>query len=105
MDDKQRKLFNFLDDRAFQPILNKDADDYSGEKRQKFEDVKRATQSERERYQNYSSAQELYRNFHDDLTSDEAVEVNRKLDDLNLPKLADFEKQFDERASEVGVDT
>lgn len=105
MDDKQKKLFNFLDEKAFQPVLDKDPDDYSGDRKDELEDVQRATRSERERYRNYSSAQELYRNFHDDLTSDEAKEVNRELDALDLPKLADFEQEFDRRAEDVGVDT
>jgi hypothetical protein len=72
MDEKQKKLFDWLDDKAFQPVLNKNPDDYSGDKKDKLEDVQRATRSERERYRNYSSAQDLYDNYQDDLTSDEA---------------------------------
>lgn len=105
MDEKQRKLFNWLDERAFQPILNADPADYSGDKKAKLKDVQQATRSERERYQNYSSAQDLYDNYEDDLDSDEAEKINRELDDLGLPKLSDFEKDFSRQAEEVGVDT
>lgn len=105
MDDKQKKLFDWLDRKAFDPVLNAKPEDFSGDKKDKLEDVQRATRSERERYKNYSSAQELYQNFQDDLSSDDAREVDRELDALGLPKLPDFEKEFNEKAREVGVDT
>ena len=105
MDEKQKKLFNFLDDKAFQPVLNADPDDYSGKKKDELKDVQQATRSERKRYQNYSSAQDLWNNYQDDLDSEEAKKVDRELDDLGLPKLADFQKEFRKKAEEVGVDT
>lgn len=105
MDDKQKKLFNFLDDKAFQPVLNADPKDYSGHKKGELQDVQRATRSERERYQNYSSAQDLWNNYQDDLDSEEAKKIDRELDDLGLPKLSDFQKEFRNKAQEVGVDT
>ncbi len=105
MDEKQKKLFDWLDDKAFQPVLSKDPDDYSGDKKDKLKDVQSATRNERKRYQNYSSAQDLYNNFQDDLDSDDAREIDNELDDLGLPKLPDFKKQFTEKARELGVDT
>jgi hypothetical protein len=105
MDEKQKKLFEWLDDKAFQPVLNKGADDYSGDKKDKLKDVQQATRSERKRYQNYSSAQDLYDNYRDDLDSQAAKEVDRELDELNLPKLSDFQKEFSKKAREVGIDT
>jgi hypothetical protein len=105
MDEKQKKLFDWLDDKAFQPVLDKDPDDYSGDKKDKLKDVQSATRSERKRYQNYSSAQDLYNNYQDDLDSEEAKKIDRELDDLDLPKLSDFENEFSKKARELGVDT
>lgn len=48
-------------------------------------DVQRATEQERERYRGHDSVQKVYEMYQDDLNSDEAHEVHRKLDKLGLP--------------------
>lgn len=103
MTSKEKKLFDFLDRRAFKPVLDADPDDYSGDDKRKLEDAQRATRSERKRYENYGSADELYRMFHDDLDSEPAKKIHRELKELGLPTLNDVCKEFDKRAHEAGV--
>lgn len=57
--------------------------------------VKRATESERERFK--------YQMYRDDLSSGAAESVNRDLEDLNLPKLGDCKQQFESTARELGI--
>lgn len=66
--------------------------------------MQRATRSERERFrERYNSAEEVIDNFKDDLTSDEAKEVERKLRDLGLPALRDIEPQFKKQVENLGM--
>lgn len=101
--DAKKQLFEFLDQKAFQPVLKANEGDVPENKRDKLEHVKRATASERERFQNYESAEKIYQMYHDDLSSGAAEDVNRDLRDLNLPRLADFQEQFDSRAHNLGI--
>lgn len=103
MTSDKKQLFNFLDEKAFKPVLDANPDDYSGDKKRKLADVKDATRSERKRYENYGSADELYRMFHDDLDSEPAKKVHRELRDLGLPSLDDVKGAFDKKAKELGV--
>jgi hypothetical protein len=103
MSSDKKQLFNFLDERAFKPVLDADPDDYSGDKRKKLEDVQRATRSERKRYENYGSGQELYRMFEDDLNSEPAQQIHRELKDLGLPTLNDIRGEFEKKAKAAGV--
>ncbi len=101
--DAQEHLFRFLDQHAFQPVLEAREDDYPQDKRDELRHVKQATRRERERYQNYDSAQHLFQMYRDDLTSGAARRVDRELQDLNLPTLADCREEFEREANRVGV--
>ncbi len=100
--DKER-LVDFLERRAFKPVLGADKSDYSGDDQDKLEDVQSATRNEVERYHDYDSDKEVYRMFQDDLNSEEADEVNRKLKDLDLPRLCDIKDEFEAKAKELEV--
>ena len=102
-ENKKQELFDWLDSRAFQPVLKARPDDYSGGKKDKLEHVQDATRRERERYQHYSSAQQLYNVFKDDLSSEEAKEVHADLRDLDLPTLNDCKDEFEKKAQDLGV--
>lgn len=102
--EKKEKLLNFLDRKAFDPIINKEKDDYkSQEKKKKFEHVKQSTKSEKERFREYDSAEEVRDNYLSDLNSQTAKKINKELDDLNLPKLPDFEDEFLELCDRMGL--
>lgn len=107
MSDNQAKdrLLNLLDHRAFEPVLRKSADDYDSDaQRDKLSAVQGATRRERDRYYNdYSSAEDIVDNFHDDLHSEEARDVERDLRALELPALRDIQGEFDKLAEELGI--
>ncbi len=104
--DAKRELVEFLESRAFNPVLNQKPDDYGSDSdRRKLADVQRATRSEIERYRHeYTSAQDVIRNYKDDLTSEPAREIDRELDQLGLPTLRAIEPQFRKKVEELGFD-
>jgi hypothetical protein len=102
--DTRQKLVDYLEEHAFNPILDADAGDYSGSERDKLADVQRATKAEIERYRGYGSAQDVVENFKDDLSSDEAEEINRELKTLDLPRLCDVQDGFEKLVRELHVD-
>ncbi len=105
-DSAKEKLVDFLEQRAFKPVLDARADDYdSDSQRRKLADVQRATRSEVDRYRHrYSSAQDVIDNYKDDLTSEPAKEVDRELNALGLPTLRDIEPEFRKKVEELGFD-
>lgn len=89
------RLVSFLDRKVFDPVLKKTADDYSSDTdKQKFEEVRKATEKEKERFQNFSSAEEVRQNFLRELTYEPVKKIHEKEKDLNLPTLADVKEEF-----------
>lgn len=93
------ELVRFLDERVFNPILHASADRYSGKEREALQYVQDRTKSEKDRYHHYSSTDEVVRMYKDDLHSENAREVNRKLHELGLPRLADVREEFERKAA------
>jgi hypothetical protein len=103
--DSKRGMIEFLDKKAFDPVLHARPDSYPETKRAKLDDVQRATRSEKERYHHYSSAEQVYRMFRDDLSSEPAQKIHHELRELGLPTLKDIRGEFDKLASDLGVRT
>lgn len=102
--EKREKLVRFLDEKAFNPILRKSADDFSGEGKRKFEDVKRSTESEKNRFhEDYKSAKEVKDNYLSDLSSSAAKKKNSELEELGLPRLPEFKEEFLNLCNDLGV--
>jgi hypothetical protein len=99
----KEKLVDFLDRRAFQPVLKADPEDLSEGKRDKLRHAQRATEDARDRYHHYESAEKVYQMYRDDLSSEAAEKVHRELRDLDLPTLHDIRDEFERLADEVGV--
>lgn len=99
----KERLVDFLDERAFTPVIRADPGDFPEGKRDRLRDVQRATEQERERYRGYDSAEQVYEMYRDDLNSDAAREVNRKLDELGLPTLGQVQDEFERLAEQVGA--
>ncbi len=99
-------LVDFLERRAFSPVLKRKPDDYDSDSdRRKLAEVQRATRSELDRYRHeYSSASDVIRNYKDDLTSEPAKKIDRELDALGLPTLRDIEPEFKRKVEELGFD-
>lgn len=90
----RNELLHFLDQHVFDPILHASASHYSGSDRDKLKDVQDRTQSEKERFRGYSSAQEIIDNYKSDLHSSTAKRVNAELEKLKLPTLPSVEDEF-----------
>ncbi len=102
--EKKEKLVRFLDEKAFDPILRKSGDDFSGEEKKKFEDVKKSTESEKRRFhEEYKSAREVKDNYLSDLSSKTAKKKNAELEELGLPRLPEFKEEFLNLCNELGV--
>jgi hypothetical protein len=97
------ELVAFLDRKAFDPVLHAKPSDVPQGKRAAPEDVQRATEAERERYHRYGSADEVIRMFEDDLNSEPAKKVHRKLSELGLPTLNDLRAEFEALAERLDV--
>ena len=104
--DAKQELVDFLESRAFRPVLDRDPDQYGSDSdRQKLADVQRATRSEIDRYRHeYTSSQDVIQNYKDDLTSEPAKKVDRELNDLGLPTLRDIEPEFRRKVEDLGFD-
>lgn len=102
--DKKKQLVDFLDKKAFEPVLHASADRYDGKDRQTLQDVQRRTREERDRYRNnYKSAGEVKVNFQRDLDSEPAKKVHRELKSLGLPTLNDIRGEFEQLCDKLQV--
>jgi hypothetical protein len=101
--DAKRKLVEFLERRAFRPVLDADPEKVSGAKREKLMDVQRRTETEIERFHGYSSADDVVTNFRRDLNSEPARRVHRELSALGLPTINDVREEFEALAAKLGV--
>ncbi len=104
-DDKREKLLELIDKKAFDPILAASADDHTSEAdRKKLSDVQKTTRSTQQRYHSsYRTAEDVYSNFRDDLSSDAAQKVDHELRALNLPTLKDIKPEVEKLAKQLGV--
>ena len=100
----KKKLLDFLDRSAFDPVLNKTEDYYeTRSKKKKFEEVKKSTEEEKQRFHNYDSAGEIKKNFQRDLNSEPAKKVHSDLEFLNLPALPQLKDDFYTLCEKLGV--
>lgn len=65
--------------------------------------VQRATERERKRSRSYQSAQKGVDMFRDDLHSEKAEELHRKLRDRGSPTINDIREDLEKLAGELGV--
>ncbi len=90
----KHELVSFLERKVFDRIMHASADKYSESERAKLKDVQTRTQSEKDRFHGYSSAQEVVENYKRDLHSAAAKRVNSELEALHLPTLASVKDEF-----------
>ncbi len=101
--DARQKLIRFLEQKAFEPVLHAKSGQYPESKRDKLRDAQRRTEAEIERFQNYSSAEDVVVNFKRDLNSQAAEKVHRELKELGLPTINDIRSEFEQLAADLGV--
>jgi hypothetical protein len=99
----KKKLIDFLDQKAFRPVLRARPEDYPENKRDAVRDVQRRTETEIERFHSYGSAHDVVVNFRRDLTSEPAKKVHTELKSLGLPTIVDIRDEFEQLAQKVGA--
>jgi hypothetical protein len=99
----REKLVQFLDQKAFDPILRASPDRYSANDKDRLEHVKEATERTKQRYHHdYTSAAEVCARFRGDLSSSSAQRVQRELEQLGLPTLHDIADEFKALCRDAG---
>lgn len=99
------RLFEFLDEHAFQPVLSASPERYREAQRRALSTAQERTRQERARFERGASAQEIYRTYHDELADPGAAALHRELRELDLPTLEDVRVDFEQMASDLGVGT
>lgn len=97
----KQELVHYLDQHVFDPILRADSSHRSENEKKELQDVQRRTESEKDRFHHYESAERVVAMYKDDLSSEKAKPVNAKLKKLNLPVLADVKDEFLKLAGEA----
>lgn len=104
MADKREQLLDFIDKKAFDPIINAKADNYSGKDKEKFEHVKEKTKNEKAKFHNdYKSAGEVKDNYLDNIRSEVAKKLNGDIRHLGLPTMPEFKDDFMKLCDKLGV--
>lgn len=94
-ENKREQLLEFIDKKAFDPVLNASEKNYKGDQRKKLEDVQSTTRSTKKRYhKNYKTAEDVKQNFESDLNSSAANQIDKELKDLGLPTLPGIHQEF-----------
>jgi len=99
MDEEKRKrieLLEFLDRKAFDPILEAFPGMYSSERdRQILGEVQREIRIERDRFHNeFLTAVEVRNNYLRDVYLERTGKIGRELEDLELPRFTTIERDF-----------
>lgn len=93
--DARRRLLDFINKKAFDPILNASAGSYQGKDREQLQDVQRKTKNEKEQFEkDYTSAEKVKKGFLSDVRSEAAKRVNSELEHLGLPTLPSLKDEF-----------
>jgi hypothetical protein len=101
----RQKLLDFLDEKAFEPVLNASPDDYDNDRdKEKLKEVQETTRSTQESYhKRYTSTEHIVKNFRSDLSSGPAKKVHGELRSLGLPTLPDIKEKFNHLVDELDV--
>lgn len=102
-DRTQKKLVQFLDRRAWQPVLRAKPEKYAEGDRKLLERLQKKTETQKQRYEGYTDAGELRQEFQDDLHSGAAKKTQSDLKRLKLPVQADIADEFFALSDRLGV--
>ena len=101
--DVAHRLFEFLDEHAFRPVLAATPERLPEEQRAALRSVQAETRRERERFARGGTATEIYRAYHEELEAPGAADRHRRLRELDLPTLEDVRIDFEQMAGDLGV--
>jgi hypothetical protein len=101
--DARRKLLDFLEHKAFQPVLRADPKHVPANRRDTLREMQDKARTEIERFRHYGPAEEIVTNFRRDQHSAPARKVHQALAELGLPTVNDVRDDFEKLARELGV--
>lgn len=101
--DAKNELLEFIDKKAFDAILNAKADRFDDQERKKLEDVKKKTESEKKKFHECGSADEIKSNYLSNVHSEAAEKVNHNLKSLGLPTMPSLKDEFMDLCNKLGV--
>jgi len=103
--DVAHRLFDFLDQHAFRPVLHAQPEHYPEAQREQLRILQADTRARRQRFHAPVSASDLYRSYHEMLGSAAERDLHARLHALGLPALEDIRIDFEQMASDLGIGT
>ncbi len=102
--DAKKELLNFINKKAFDPIIVAKPDKFKEEDRAALEDIQRKTWNEKKQFnEEYSSAEEIKKNYLSNVRSKAAAKVNDQLEKLGLPTLPQHKDEFMRLCEKLGI--
>lgn len=102
--DAKKELLNFMNKKAFDPILKAKPAKYKEEERGALEDIQRKTENEKKQFaEEYSSVEEVKKNYLSNVRSKAAAKVNDELEKLGLPTLPQHKDEFMNMCEKLGT--
>lgn len=93
--DVRKQLLDFINTRAFDPVINARLDQYEGKDKEKLEDIQRKTKNEKKQFeQEYTTTEKVKNGFLSDVRSKAAEKLNKDLERLKLPTLPSIKDEF-----------
>ena len=84
-EERRTKLLDFIDKKAFDVILRTSAEKYTGKDRESFEFVRKKTENEKKKFHEvYKTAQDVRKNFLQNVHSRPALKLDGDLEHLGL---------------------
>jgi hypothetical protein len=102
--DARRQLLDFINKKAFDPVIDASIEKYEGKDREQLKDIQRKTVNEKKQFENdYTSADEVKSGFLSNVRSEHAEKVNHTLERLKLPTLPSLKDDFMKLCDKLGV--
>jgi len=102
--DARKELLKFIDTKAFDVILKTSPDKYKEKDRENFEEIRRKTENEKEKFHNdYKTAEEVKKNFLQNVHSKPAQKLDKDIERLGLPALPQLKNDFQKLCDELGI--
>jgi hypothetical protein len=101
--DAKGELVKFIDKKAFDVIIKTSPDKFEEKDRKNFEDVKRKTGNEKEKFHHYKNAKDVKKNFLENTRSQPAHKLDKELKKLGLPTLPDLKDEFEQLCDKLEV--
>ena len=94
-EEQRKKLLDFIDKKAFDVILTTSPDKFKDKDRETFEGILKKTENEKQKFHGkYKTAEEVKKNFLQNVRSKPAQKLDKDLEHLGLPTLPQLKDEF-----------